>query len=703
MAVDLYELDAIRNYKKAIAALEGYADKIIDDFLEAPEGQAYIQANPDEEEYVGEWFLSILTLIYKNDVVTLPHITPSILEPILTQTLPSTLPPDEAADAGNLIPELIAFWSYLQRAYRLSTAPDIIRCLRSIQPIFNALVLGGATSSIKRSPKSSGSRQPSINHNRLEDKQMSSLVRSLDALGDIDIDDIDENDLKDLDDFDLDEDDLIDNDTESNHLDDEDHDQSHHHAQSSALLDMDVDRGITRPTSKANTNSNSAPTQKISVQSSVASNPMSPTAEPAQPHGTQPNENGRQLEGTALSENKIATLTQQVITEDGPGVILHDFQVLLAAVGEPGIAVSGKTQFLPMKILADLNTKMRYSVKLDLKRPLQKNYPNIHGLCLLLKASGLGFVASKGKKNTLQLHPELVNQWTQFNPTEQYFTLLNAWMIQATPAMIGEPNYSRPVGEDCLQAWCRCLPNPGHRSLSGVPEIERLGRMSGWHNVALLHLFGLLNVTDATPAPGQGWCVQAVERSPLGDAVMQVIQDYYYPDDFKAYVQRPAASSSTLNDLQAKFQPYFPEWQQCLTVASASAVDGVYVFKVTLREAIRWIAISGDQSLFELSQTILDAVNFDHDHLDMFRYRLPSGGYAKVFHPYSQESPASTDVLIRDLGLSAGSTLTYLFDFGDNWQFGLEIESIDESDRRSHYTEVLRAEGIVPEQYPEPC
>ncbi|NEQ97569.1 MAG: hypothetical protein F6K30_12740, partial [Cyanothece sp. SIO2G6] len=544
MAVDLYELDAIGNYKKAIAALEGYADKIIDDFLEAPEGQSYIQAHPDEEDYVGEWFLSVLTLTYKTEVVTLPHITPSVLEPILTQRLPTTLSPDEAADAGSLIPELIAFWSYLQRVYRLSTAPDIIHCLRSIQPIFNALVLGDA-SATKRSSKSPVNRQPASDNN-LGNKRMSSLVQSLDALGDIDIDDLDQDDLdqddlEDLEDFELEDldGDLGDDGPKKHHRDYGNNGGVHYHVSPSSLVDLNVDRGITRPTSKAESPSKAK------------------TSKTAPPKSTTTSQHRQSDDAIApLSDSTITTLTQQTITADSPGTILHDFQVFLEAVGEKGIAVSGKTQYIPMKILADLNAKMGYSVQLDLKRPLQKNYPNIHGLCLLLKASGLGIVVSKGKKDWLQLQPELVAQWHQLNPTEQYFTLLNAWMIQATPAMIGDQNNPRPVGEQCIQAWCLRLINMGHGKVAGEGAVDQLGRMAGWYSLALLHLFGLVNLTDAKPNAGQGWCVKAVERSPLGTAIMSAIQNYYYPNLARRSESDPNCSP---NELQPLFQPYFPE------------------------------------------------------------------------------------------------------------------------------------------------
>jgi hypothetical protein len=44
--------------------------------------------------------------------------------------------------------------------------------------------------------------------------------------------------------------------------------------------------------------------------------------------------------------------------------------------------------------------------------------------------------------------------------------------------------------------------------------------------------------------------------------------------------------------------------------------------------------------------------------------------------------------------------MEYLFDFGDNWEFQLQLEEI-KSDRRSGYGEIIASEGKAPEQYPD--
>ncbi len=60
---------------------------------------------------------------------------------------------------------------------------------------------------------------------------------------------------------------------------------------------------------------------------------------------------------------------------------------------------------------------------------------------------------------------------------------------------------------------------------------------------------------------------------------------------------------------------------------------GIYTFKVTLGKIWRRIAISSEMTLWDLSRLILQAVDFDCDHLDMFQYKISLGALFKFLIP----------------------------------------------------------------------
>ena len=93
-------------------------------------------------------------------------------------------------------------------------------------------------------------------------------------------------------------------------------------------------------------------------------------------------------------------LHDQIINESEPGSILHNFDTLLRFIGPGGIAVRGKYNFFPLNSLSHLNEQLKQPIELDLKRPQQKSYSHLHGLYLLLRASGIAYMACYKLKGT---------------------------------------------------------------------------------------------------------------------------------------------------------------------------------------------------------------------------------------------------------------------------------------------------------------
>ena len=147
-------------------------------------------------------------------------------------------------------------------------------------------------------------------------------------------------------------------------------------------------------------------------------------------------------------------LRDQVITDEQPGPILRDFQVILEFVGDRGVEAGGKHHLLPMKFIGELDRRLSRPLNLRLKRPQVRSHPYLQGLNLVLRASGLSRVEGAGGKARLVLDPEMRVQWEQLNPTEQYFNLLESWLRFGRPEMVGERGSF--WGDQlllCLQAW----------------------------------------------------------------------------------------------------------------------------------------------------------------------------------------------------------------------------------------------------------
>ena len=127
--------------------------------------------------------------------------------------------------------------------------------------------------------------------------------------------------------------------------------------------------------------------------------------------------------------------------------------------------------------------------------------------------------------------------------------------------------------------------------------------------------------------------------------------------------------------------------------------EGIYIFQVTVGNSWRRISIPGDQVLDSLSDAILDAFNFDHNHFFQFKYRNRKGLTVIINVPEMEDPPFTTEVLIGELALEPGQILDYLYDFGDCWEFEVVLEKIDKEHTEATEATILESYGESPKQY----
>ncbi|MCP4108280.1 MAG: plasmid pRiA4b ORF-3 family protein [Desulfobacteraceae bacterium] len=67
--------------------------------------------------------------------------------------------------------------------------------------------------------------------------------------------------------------------------------------------------------------------------------------------------------------------------------------------------------------------------------------------------------------------------------------------------------------------------------------------------------------------------------------------------------------------------PFFPDLQRSLEIPEHEFQNGIYIFKISLEKDIwRCIAIPAKMTLDRLNDKILDAYDFDSEHLHRFTY-----------------------------------------------------------------------------------
>lgn len=692
MTFDIHQLDRVKNdFDAVMAALPEYIEQLIKEFASSPEAAQLLADQPDLAEYLGGWIYPLLDMGYAYEEVLLPQMKLPQVQLIVQNLFPRKISLLDPAEAEGAIPELIAFWQYLQRVYKLSQAKKIIPFLQQMQPQFVDLMTDENNFGIAKAFFMSGQAQ-GFDMTTMEGLQQFQQVynQSLNAappglkgfgellaanrstpnqtppaksakgfgkLSNAHVEVIDFDDDRDVE--------LSDRDDILDHgvieqippelaamlfgfgmSDDEDEDDD----QDNFFRQMQRER----------------------IEAELAALP-------------------------ALTATQLELLEQQQITTTIPGPIVADFQRFLEFVGEKGVPV-GATHHLISTIatLAALNQTLTHPLQIDLKRPQQKSYPPINGLYLLARCTGLGKIVMQGKKPHLVIDADRLQEWQRLNPTEQYFTLLEAWLVRGHEEILGERSGPFNCGSQVIQSW-RWLPERG-KKLARYSDQQNLHYYPGLLNLALLESFGLVKIASVKPEAGKGWRFKSVKPLAWGNVVVQLVTRAYCEQDHEWPSERDG--SIAFGELQPTFQAYFPTWQQNLPAIAAGEQAGVFTFKVTLGKVWLRIAVSGTTRLCELADWILESVGFDRDHLDMFVYWDAIGRKQQVHHPYADGKPKTTKVTVGELPIGPGSVLEYIFDFGDWWEFQLLLEAV-EPEVAGQKLGIVESKGKSPEQYPD--
>ena len=134
-----------------------------------------------------------------------------------------------------------------------------------------------------------------------------------------------------------------------------------------------------------------------------------------------------------------------------------------------------------------------------------------------------------------------------------------------------------------------------------------------------------------------------------------------------------------------------------------------HVFRASLRPRLyRDFEVCSTDKLDELAGAIVQFFGFDFDHPFGFYSRLTGSVFEspvqyELFADMGESEARSVKrTRIVDAFPKVGAKMTFLFDYGDNWQFRIEVIGRNRKEPGISYPRLLKAIGPAPEQYPDP-
>jgi len=134
-----------------------------------------------------------------------------------------------------------------------------------------------------------------------------------------------------------------------------------------------------------------------------------------------------------------------------------------------------------------------------------------------------------------------------------------------------------------------------------------------------------------------------------------------------------------------------------------------HILRASLKPKLhRDVEIEGSRSLSDLAGAITAAFDFSFDHA--------FGFYSDLKNPYSRSGEryelfADMEDSDSDAGSvertkvaqvfgTPGKKMLFLFDYGDEWRFQVELMSLGEKAPKTRYPKVVSSVGKAPPQYP---
>jgi len=149
-----------------------------------------------------------------------------------------------------------------------------------------------------------------------------------------------------------------------------------------------------------------------------------------------------------------------------------------------------------------------------------------------------------------------------------------------------------------------------------------------------------------------------------------------------------------------------------------------YIFKISLLysspkiapcgpEISREIEIPENTNLYRLAKAIVNAYNFNFDHCFGFFSKIDEWKYfdsPKKYELFTDLIEEGEDLeptgagsvkktKISEVWQNIGDKMMFLFDYGDNWQFLVELINCGNKELKQKYPRFLKKIGRAPKQY----
>ncbi|WP_099353769.1 plasmid pRiA4b ORF-3 family protein [Fredinandcohnia onubensis] len=412
------------------------------------------------------------------------------------------------------------------------------------------------------------------------------------------------------------------------------------------------------------------------------------------------------------------------ITDEYPTPIIGDFIRFLDYIANNKIKLTKANEFLPRKDLIaiyDLMSHPKFDVPLKNNQP---GYPLLHLFFLASIELDLLRKEPLHSQKTVTLQSKRYEEFLRLTTSEQYIALLEAfWMKVDWDYLQGGYFERAPHSIDILFDKLEDYPANKIIYINKNDILRRL--FFDFENfLYYFHYFGFWEVVfdeEKTKKVSPTYrAAKSILLTPLFKQLQESLLDTCDSESNEEFGSRSFLDILGLSSIYHQgrdseepermqheslfplLQPLFEEGEvtQNFLESEIKNSSGTYLFKVTLNQSCwRKLQFSASHTLLDVHHLIQEAFDFEDDHLYAFFMDGKKFSRKNFYNsPIDFEGPYANEVNLGELQLREGKSFLYLFDFGDEWEFYIDVLKIIEGKSKTK-ARIVDRKGEAPAQY----
>ncbi|MFT8318817.1 MAG: plasmid pRiA4b ORF-3 family protein [Sporolactobacillus sp.] len=400
------------------------------------------------------------------------------------------------------------------------------------------------------------------------------------------------------------------------------------------------------------------------------------------------------------------------MSETDPPTLTADFLKFLSYIESHQITVTATREYMRQKDLRAFAQIVvpEYDISL---RANQQDYPSTHlfyHLALHMKIMRIGSV---GNTQCAWIQKNKAEEFRALSSGAQYIRLLKTfWLDLDWQELQGGKNVRAPDLIDFLFEALDSFPINQPIDLSKQTSVrDCLRHFRNFFDY--FQLFGLWTFErkDETAEID----ARSLTLTPLFKTLSPILVETWSPDGeempveelFKAFVTGNSFEEKKEKKKEDKSESFFDAMAPFFAVNSAELLEfedseqggtSNYLLKVSLAPSCwRKIQLVGEKTLLDLHRMIQQAFSFDDDHLYAFFMDGKKFGRQGYYAPGDNQDPHVDKIKLDALDLYEGQRFLYLFDYGDEWEFRIEVIKKVPGDPCDSL--ICESKGEAPDQY----